>query len=97
MDVKLTKFEAELCKKGKAYAALDSMLSRFNRIVQEYGLLKELKERRFYKKPSDIKSKKRLDKLIKSRRTNALHKKRVQGSFRQGYKRVGGDSKARKN
>jgi len=86
MNTKLTKFEEELCRKGQGQDALSSMMARFNRAVQEYGVLKELKQRKFYIKPSVTRSKKKLNKKIKSRRENALHQKRVQAYTEQGYR-----------
>lgn len=93
MNTKLTKFEEELCRKGQGQDALNSMLSRFNRGVQEYGLLRELKQRKFYTKPSVTKSLKKLNKKIKSRRENALHQKRVQAYIEQGYRLSGRQNK----
>ena len=81
MEVRLTKFEEELIKRGKPQNAFDSMLSRFNGLVQASGLFKELKERESFKSRSSIRSKKKKNKLAKCRketREYALHEERVQ-------------------
>ncbi len=96
MYAKLTKFEEELVKKGRGNDALHSMMSRFNKGVQDYGLLRELKQRRFYVKPSVLRSKKKLNKKIKTRRENALHQKRIQEYIEQGYRLPNRDSEPRK-
>gem|GEM_PF-4719156 len=76
----MTKFEEGLHKKGKSTQAFESMLARFNRSVQEYGLLRRLKECRNYEKPSVARSRKKLNKELKARRENALRKERIQGN-----------------
>lgn len=96
MYAKLTKFEEELIKKGRGGDALGSMLSRFNRGVQDYGLLRELKQRQSYVKPSILRSKKKLNKKIKSRREDAIRKKRVQDYIEQGYQRPVSNPKTHK-
>lgn len=81
MEVRLTRFEEDLIKKGKPQNALDSMLSRFNGLVQSSGLFRELKEREHFRSRSSIRSRKKKDKLVKSRketREYALRKERIQ-------------------
>ena len=67
MEVKINKFEEELRRNNPRDSAyLDSMMTRLNRQLQEYGLFRELKKRSHYEKPSVARSKKRLNKIIKS-------------------------------
>lgn len=52
--------------------SLDQALRRFNRAVLKAGILRELKDRQRYKKPSEIKTEKKKEK----RRKIYLEKKR---------------------
>lgn len=99
MDVKLTRFEEDLIKKGNPQGAFDSMLSRFNSLVQASGLFRELKEREVYHKPSIARSKKRQVKLAKCRketREYALRKERIQREGGWGSKRPSDKTKTDK-
>jgi len=97
MEVRINKFEEDLRRKNPNDSAyLDSMLSRFNRGLQETGLFKELKRREFYIKPSTIRSAKRRNKIIKNkqeRRENALRARELQGYVGKGIKRINNSSK----
>lgn len=53
-EVHLTETE-----KQRGMQGFESMLSRFNRLVQDSGVFRELKKREFYEKPS-IKRRKKL-------------------------------------
>ncbi len=49
----------------------DSLIRRFNKLIQKTGLLTELKRREFYEKPSELKKrrlKERKKKIMKARR-----------------------------
>ncbi|MFN3706483.1 MAG: 30S ribosomal protein S21 [Thermoflexales bacterium] len=48
----------------------ESALRRFNKLVQSNRILLEVRNRRFYEKPSIINKRKRAAKLRKSRRQN---------------------------
>lgn len=50
--------------------SFESMMRRFKRICQEDGILTEIRQRRFYEKPSQIRKRKRAAKLRKSRRNS---------------------------
>lgn len=52
LDVKLNRMEEEMYRSGNKLGALDSLLNRFNKVVQNAGILKELKERESFEKPS---------------------------------------------
>jgi ribosomal protein S21 len=58
LKVNLTKGEERTYKTG----GFESMLRRFNRAVQNYGTLGELKKREYFVSPSDKRSRKRLNK-----------------------------------
>ncbi len=62
MEVKLSKLEEDMIKRGREgeKAAFESLLSRFNRVVQQSGLFAELKRREYYEKPCLIRRKKLL-------------------------------------
>lgn len=81
LDVKITKFEEELYRKDpRSPAYLDSMLGRFNRVVQISGLFRELKAHESFEKPSDIRRRKRREAILKQRRKeskNAIRKTRT--------------------
>jgi small subunit ribosomal protein S21 len=49
--------------------SFESLFRRFRKGVQQEGILKELRRRRFYEKPSQIRKRKAAKKRIKSRRT----------------------------
>lgn len=81
MEVRINKFEQELHRQDpKSSAYLDYMISRLNRQIQEFGLFSEIKKRNFYEKPSVERSKKKLNKLIKSKqewREGAIRKQGI--------------------
>ena len=78
-DVRINKLEEQLIREGKKQEALESLLSRFKRAVQESGILREYKKREFYEKPSVKRARKKRNKFIKSKqqeRKNALYHNR---------------------
>jgi len=80
-EVRINRVEEQLVRNGRKQEALESMLSRFKRSVQESGVLRDYKKREFYEKPSVERARKKRNKLIKSKqqeRKNALRNKRVQ-------------------
>ena len=81
-DVTINKAEEKMVHNGDARGALESMLTRFNRLVAGSGIFKELKTHQAYEKPSDKKRRKHREALARMRRgnrTNAVRNKRVQG------------------
>lgn len=50
--------------------SFESMMRRFKRVCQEDGILSEVRQRRFFEKPSQIRKRKKAAKLRKSRRTS---------------------------
>ena len=64
MKVELTKWEKENYHNG----GFDSLIRRFNRLVQESGILKEIKEREYYEKPSTKANKKKYQAELKKQR-----------------------------
>jgi len=67
MQVKLNRVEKEMVKTGNKSGAFESLLSRFKRGVNEAGILRELKKREFYEKPSVERTRKKRNKQIKSK------------------------------
>jgi small subunit ribosomal protein S21 len=55
-----------IVEKGESF---ESILKRFKKVVQEDRILSEVRQRRFYEKPSQIRKRKRAAKVRKSRRT----------------------------
>jgi len=49
--------------------SFESVLKRFKKVVQEDRILSEIRQRRFYEKPSQIRKRKKAAKRRKSRRT----------------------------
>ena len=49
--------------------SFESMLRRFKKAVQEEGILSEVRKRRFYEKPSQIRKREKAAKQRKSKRT----------------------------
>jgi small subunit ribosomal protein S21 len=49
----------------------ESLFKRFRKVVQDEKILKELRQRRFFEKPSQDRKRKAAKKRIKSRRTTA--------------------------
>lgn len=49
--------------------SFESLLRRFNRTIQEDRLLSEVRRRRFFEKPCQVRKRKAAAKLRKSRRT----------------------------
>jgi ribosomal protein S21 len=68
IGVTLTDFEIEMSRRGDKAGALDSMLSRFNRIIATHGILKELKKHEAYEKPSSIKARAKREAAGKQRK-----------------------------
>ena len=90
MEVIINRFEEDLHRKDPRSAAyLDSMLSRFNRGLQEYGLFKELKRRAHFVKPSTKRSAKKKNKLTKSRQERKGHAVYIRELPRYIKKRTG--------
>ena len=48
--------------------SIESLIKRFSQKVQRAGVLREFREHTYFKKPSDIRRLKRLNKAIKSKR-----------------------------
>ena len=69
MEVKLSNLEQEMVRQGRNRDAFESMLSRFNRMVQNSGLFSELKKHEFYEKPSVDRHRRKIRKQILSRRS----------------------------
>lgn len=55
-----------IVEKGESF---ENVLRRFKKIVQEDRILSEVRQRRFYEKPSQIRKRKKAAKMRKSRRT----------------------------
>lgn len=55
-----------LVDKGESF---ESVLKRFKKVVQDDRILSEVRQRRFYEKPSQIRKRKKAAKMRKSRRT----------------------------
>ena len=53
-------------EKGESF---ENVLRRFKKVVQEDRILSEVRQRRFYEKPSQIRKRKKAAKKRKSRRT----------------------------
>ncbi|MFO7918413.1 MAG: 30S ribosomal protein S21 [Anaerolineae bacterium] len=51
----------------------ESLLRRFNKAVQEDRVLSEVRRRRFYEKPSQLRKRQKAAKLRKSRKTTRQH------------------------
>jgi small subunit ribosomal protein S21 len=49
--------------------SFESLFKRFSKSVQQEKILKELRQRRYYEKPSQIRKRQAIKKRIKSRRT----------------------------
>ena len=52
IDIKINKLEEDLYRRGDKTGAISSMLARLNRQFQASGILKELKNREYFEKPS---------------------------------------------
>jgi len=50
--------------------SFESMMRRFKRVCQEDGILSEVRQRRFFEKPSQVRKRKKAAKLRKSRRSS---------------------------
>mgnify|MGYP000483420181 CR=1 FL=1 len=75
-EVRINKLEEQLIRNGKRQEALESLLSRFKRVIQESGILKDYKKHEFYEKPSINRARKRRNRIIKSKqqeKRNALY------------------------
>lgn len=55
-----------IAEKGESF---ESILKRFKKQVQEDRILSEVRQRRFYEKPCQIRKRKKAAKIRKSRRT----------------------------
>jgi small subunit ribosomal protein S21 len=78
--VTLNKAEREMMKQGAGRTALESMLSRFNRFVQDSGLFQELKEKEFYEKPSTKRRRKKMESIRRRKgkeKKNALYQEAI--------------------
>jgi len=53
-------------EKGESF---ESVLKRFKKVVQEDRILSEVRQRRFFEKPSQVRKRKKAAKKRKSRRT----------------------------
>jgi small subunit ribosomal protein S21 len=89
-EVRLNRVEKEMLKSGNERGAFESMLSRFKHSVQEAGILRELKKHEFFEKPSVDRSRRKRNKLIRSRQQqemdDALYKTGDKASFRPSDK-----------
>jgi small subunit ribosomal protein S21 len=56
--------------------SFESLFKRFRKSVQQEKILKELRQRRYYEKPSQIRKRKAIKKRIKSRRTTLKMQRR---------------------
>lgn len=59
-----------VAREGERFEAL---LRRFNKAVQEDRVLSEVRRRRFYEKPSQVRKRRKAAKLRKSRKTTRQH------------------------
>lgn len=59
-----------VAREGEHFEAL---LRRFNKSVQEDRVLSEVRRRRFYEKPSQLRKRQKAAKLRKSRKTTRQH------------------------
>jgi len=69
---------------GKQRESLESMLNRFNRLVQTSGLFAELKRREAFEKPSDKRKRKANEsrlKLVRKERKDALYKRDTENKY----------------
>lgn len=83
MEVTLKKWEEENYKNG----GFESMLNRFNALVQSSGLFSELKRREYYEKPNEKRRRKLHESMMKRskkerKRKNALHTTREEDKIR---------------
>lgn len=56
--------------------SFESLFKRFRKGVQQERILKELRQRRFFEKPSQVRKRKAAKKRIKSRRTTIKMERR---------------------
>lgn len=56
--------------------SFESVLKRFKKVIQDNRVLSEVRKRRFYEKPSQLRKRKRAAKMRKSRRTTLKDKMR---------------------
>jgi small subunit ribosomal protein S21 len=76
-DVRYNKAEEKMIQNGDSKGAFESMLTRFNRLVNSSGILRDVKEHEFYEKPC-IKRRRKIRESAARRRKegrNALYKK----------------------
>jgi len=52
----------------KKNESIDAMIKRFNALVAQDGILKDLKERSFYEKPSEKKRRKKIERMKEQRK-----------------------------
>lgn len=65
---KINRIEEEMYRSGNKTGALESMLARFNKSIQNAGIFKELKERESFEKPSLKKRRKEREAAQRRRR-----------------------------
>jgi small subunit ribosomal protein S21 len=88
MEVTISKLEDTMMKAGRNSEALDLMLGRFNRMVQQSGILSEVKKHTYYEKPSAKRRRRMLAAKLKMERNkrDALRNSGEQTSFRPKHK-----------
>jgi ribosomal protein S21 len=76
-DVRYNKAEEKMIQNGDSKGAFESMLTRFSRLVNSSGILKELKEHESYEKPSAKRRRKIRESAARRRKEgrNAVYKK----------------------
>jgi len=68
VDVKINRLEEDLYRRGDGAGAISSMLARFHRQVQASGILRDVKKREFYEKPSLKKRRKHREAVARMKR-----------------------------
>ena len=77
VEIRINKLEEDLYRRGDGAGAISSMLARFHRQVQASGILRDVKKREFYEKPSIKRRRKHREAMARIRRNerkDALHK-----------------------
>lgn len=74
-QVRYNKAEEKMAQNGDSKGAFESMLTRFNRLVQVSGILRDYKLHESYEKPSDRKRRKHREAVARMRKEqrNAIH------------------------
>ena len=83
--VKINKLEEDLNRRGDKVGAISSMLARFHRLVQVSGVLREVRKREFYEKPSLKRRRKQ-----REARLRRLRKERKDALRNTGFSRFRG-------